>query len=80
MNGTGAASRRHSGGAGVAGGVAVCGGAEVVAGGAVDGRSPLRAAITSWATAAIPAASGWYGAPSRSERWKRRVHGVADQA
>ena len=36
--------------------------------------------MTSQATAVIPAAFGWYGAPPRRDRWKRRVHGSADQA
>ena len=38
------------------------------------------AASTSSATAAIPAAPGWNGAPPRNDRWNRRVHGVANQA
>jgi hypothetical protein len=32
------------------------------------------------AIAAIPVAFGWYGAPPRSDRWKRLVHGADDQA
>ena len=44
------------------------------------GERSGSAARTSSATAAIPAVVGWYGAPPRSDRWKRRVHGTADQA
>ena len=46
----------------------------------LQGHPVSRVVSTRSATAAIPAALGWYGAPPRSDRWKRRVQGVADQA